>query len=159
MRSRIYVMRTFTITEQIWNKRSDWSELLHSLLPFLQTKAITLYCPPPRRLFFPCLWTSALRASVSRHKPEGDTLSSILRYMVLNEERAGKQTACLHINTPPPHLCHSPSYTYTQWLLWCIPPLASKWQMLLMIKQPLKINISLFGQTWLILIVVKLNKH
>ena len=78
-----------------------------SVFIFLINKShYTLMLPP---FLFPCLWTSALRASVSRHKPEGDTLSFILRYMVLNEEREGKQTGCLHINT----LCHCPPLTKT----------------------------------------------
>lgn len=84
-------------------------------------KPLHFNAPPPHPLCFSCLWTSALRASVSRHKPEGDTLSSILRYMVLNEERAAKETACLHINT----LCdcsvpfQATKLLVTQWSFWC----------------------------------------
>ena len=93
---------------------------------FLKNKSHYSLMPLPLPLCFSCLWTSALRASVSRHKPEGDTLSSILRYMVLNEERAAKETACLHINT----LCdcsvpfQAAKLSMTQWCFWCMLSLA-----------------------------------
>lgn len=100
---RTDAIQKFTVREQIWKRESAVALSLFNLS--YEQKPLHFNASPP--FLFPCLWTSALRASVSRHKPEGDTLSSILRYMVLNEERAGKQTACLHINT----LCHCPPLT------------------------------------------------
>lgn len=106
---------------------SELVQLLQFLsFTFLKKQKPFHFNAPAPPFCFSCLWTSALRASVSRHKPGGDTLSSILRYMVLNEERAAKETACLHINT----LCdcsvpfQAAKLLVSQWCFWCTLSLA-----------------------------------